>query len=213
MKFLALTAALVNSVSADQQIDITENGKPMKKYVVGGGNVAINGAEANFPQSRWYLGNKDGNGGYAPDIYYAPNLLGGSIEYDVNLSQASCGCNIALYLVQMPGYNADGSPNPSQGGDYYCDANDVGGMWCPEMDIMEANSFAWHTTPHKCDAPSGKHFNNCDRGGCGKAFSDVDRNGMGPGGQYRINTQNEFHAKGSFNQSGDRLSSIVMTLT
>ena len=33
-----------------------------------------------------YLGKRDGKGGFAPDIFYAPNLLGGSIEYDIDLS-------------------------------------------------------------------------------------------------------------------------------
>jgi hypothetical protein len=27
------------------------------------------------------------------------NLIGTSIEYDIDLSQATCGCNIALYMV------------------------------------------------------------------------------------------------------------------
>ena len=88
----------------------------------------------------------------------------------------------------MPAYNPDGSANKGQDGDFYCDANDVGGNWCPEMDIMEANMFGWRTTPHKCDAPQGKHFNNCDRGGCGKSLEQIDRHGFGPGSQYRINT-------------------------
>ena len=32
--------------------------------------------------------------------------------------------------------------------------------------MMEANTYAWHSTPHKCDSPTDKgHYNNCDRGG------------------------------------------------
>ena len=51
----------------------------------------------------------------------------------------------------MPGYNGGGKPDPTSKGTYYCDANAVDGVYCPEMDIMEANRFAFAVTPHKCD--------------------------------------------------------------
>lgn len=34
-----------------------------------------------------------------PRDLYTPNLNGGSVEYDVDLSEHDCGCNAALYLV------------------------------------------------------------------------------------------------------------------
>lgn len=40
--------------------------------------------------------------------YFRPNLLGGSMEYDVDLSEVECGCNAALYTVLMPGVGSDG---------------------------------------------------------------------------------------------------------
>lgn len=67
------------------------------------------------------------------------NLLGGSIAYDVDISKSGCSCNAALYLISMPGKDMDGKPGQGGDGDYYCDANNVGGQWCPEFDIMEAN--------------------------------------------------------------------------
>lgn len=106
----------------------------------------------------------------------------------------------------MPGYGVNGQYDPSSGGDYYCDANQVGGNFCPEMDMMEANKYAWHTTPHKCDAPnSNHHYFNCDRGGCGKSIWSVDPRAYGPGGQFRINTNAPFHVKMEFNESGGNL--------
>ena len=50
------------------------------------------------------------------------------------------------------------------------------------MDIMEANTFAWHTTPHKCDPPTANmHYSYCDRGGCVKSMEDLGRDKYGPG--------------------------------
>lgn len=135
--------------------------------------------------------------GLGPDNFYGVNLLGGSISYDVDLSAAGCSCNAALYLISMPGKDQGGSPSGGDGGDYYCDANKVNGQWCPEFDIMEANQFAWHSTPHKCDSPTDKgHYWNCDRGGsCFQKASDKLRGIYGPGGNHEINTQKEFHVK------------------
>jgi len=66
----------------------------------------------------------------------------------------------------MPGKYNDGKDRPGEGGDYYCDANDVGGAWCTEMDLMEANTYAFHATAHKCDSKtSAGVYPNCDRGG------------------------------------------------
>ena len=49
--------------------------------------------------------------------YYKPNLLGGSMEYDVDLSLVSCGCVSALYTILMPAI--DNTDDPFK----YCDAN------------------------------------------------------------------------------------------
>lgn len=65
--------------------------------------------------------------------YFTPNMLGGSLEYDVDLSEVGCGCVAALYTILMP--SVEDNEDPFK----YCDANQVGGHWCPEFDIMEAN--------------------------------------------------------------------------
>lgn len=73
-----------------------------------------------------------------PNQFTKIRLLDQRITVTVDLSQIGCGCNLALYLVSMPGHSDGGKHEP----DYYCDANDVGGVWCPEMDLLEANNMA-----------------------------------------------------------------------
>ena len=61
------------------------DGNNITKFI-NGGPVYVSGHDLNFPPSRFYVGDKDGKGGFAPDIYYSTRLLGGSVEYDVNFS-------------------------------------------------------------------------------------------------------------------------------
>lgn len=90
------------------------------------------------------------------------NLMGGSLQYDIDLSQSHCSCNAALYVTRMPGVKEDGSPDPSSGSDYYCDSNGITGNFCPDVDIMEANQYAWAIKSNTCDKPNDKgHYPNC----------------------------------------------------
>jgi hypothetical protein len=193
MKFF--TIASIAAVAASP-IEVTVNGQTKNMNMVGSASSA--GADgytlkhnsgAKLMTSSWM----------DPNQFYQPDLLGGSIEYDIGLNDVGCGCNAAFYMVSSPGKNENGSLNPGPAGDYYCDANNVGGQWCPEMDLMEANKYAWRMTPHKCDAPNGSgHYYNCDRAGCGKSLHDISWDTYGPGTQYRINTNNWFHVKIDF---------------
>ena len=98
--------------------------------------------------------------------FFKPNMLGGSVEWDIDLSNHECGCIAAWYMVKMPGVDESGKLWMDTDGYGYCDANQVDGNWCPEFDIMEANKYSWATTPHKCDSPNTAGFYSyCDQGG------------------------------------------------
>ena len=95
----------------------------------------------------------------------------------------------------MPGKEWDGTPRRG-GGDYYCDGNNVGGSFCPEFDIMEANTYAFQATPHKCNSPSDKgHYDWCD--GAGSCWQKGQATGQyGPG--KTIDTNRQYHVKTYF---------------
>jgi hypothetical protein len=94
-------------------------------------------------ESRVYFADTCNDGEYDPSKYMRLNLLNKTLRYRSDLSGAGCGCNAAFYLTSM-GHN----PNRSECFDYYCDANNVCGESCAEIDIQEANLYAWHSTLH-----------------------------------------------------------------
>ena len=55
-----------------------------------------------------------------PLSYFKPNLLGGYVTYDVDISEMPCGCITALYQVLMPARSEDGSL--FERGYWYCGA-------------------------------------------------------------------------------------------
>jgi hypothetical protein len=129
-----------------------------------------------------------------PSAYASWSLVGRSISFTLDLGRAGCGCNVAAYLVSMP---QNTQPGTCRGGgdygDYYCDANAVCGVRCAEIDLLEANTHALHTTAHKAD----------DAGGVGagiggdhieKVFTPTE---YGPGGTI-IDTSKPFKVRVSF---------------
>jgi len=87
-------------------------------------------------------------------MFYKPKLLGGSVEWDSDLSAAGCSCNETVQLVSMPDVDINGKSKPGMYGDYYCDANGTSGNYCSELDLMEANTYAYQFTPHLCENPN-----------------------------------------------------------
>ena len=142
--------------------------------------------------------------------YFTPNLLGGVMEYDVDLSEVSCGCVSAIYQTLMPAVNHTTDPFG------YCDANQIENRWCPEFDVMEANRHAFHVTGHNCDAPDAEGvYPNCDRGG--KCTMDIlvndDKKDYGLGAEFAIDTTYSFHVKMEYHERDGLFVGYTTTLT
>ena len=146
-----------------KSLNVEVDGFPTKLYIVTS-DPLTGGDTLGVPHnSRGYLSRSPDGG---PDDYFTTWLLGGSVEYDVDVSQMECGCIATFYTVMMPAKDEDGKQVPGEDGFYYCDGGQIGGTFCPEFDIMEANKFAYQTTPHSCDDPNEHGFySNCNKAG------------------------------------------------
>jgi len=140
--------------------------------------------------------------------YFKPNLLGGSIEFDVDLNESGCGCLTALYTIVMPTSANDSDPFQ------YCDGANVGGHMCPEFDVMEANKYAFRSTAHSCDNHAGV-FSNCHRNGSCHTDVLLDRpiGEFAPGSTTGINTNLKFHVKQEFHEDDGSFTGYTTTLS
>jgi hypothetical protein len=139
MKLFADALIAAAAVSEYSTIQIMENGIPKTLYVASYfKNSAGNTIDMPFNSGAVLIESPTVD----PNHFYKPNLLGGSVDYDVDLSLSNCGCIAAFYLFKAPGKDVNGNPWNTDGY-YYCDANQVGGNFCPEFDIMEANQWAF----------------------------------------------------------------------
>lgn len=120
-------------------------------------------------KSRAYFADACSEGAYVHEQYRGMPLLGRTLRYTTNLAGAGCGCNAAVYLTSMKQ-----NPLKSKCLDYYCDANNVCGVQCAEVDIQEANGRAWRSTLHAYNDSIGA---GAGFGGSGPhrfAFSSVE---------------------------------------
>lgn len=203
------------------ELEITVDGVPKRLVVIGSqwmarfGNVTKKSIGL-AGGGRYYLASMTPVGGrWDPKAFYRVPLLGRSLSYTVDLGAVGCSCNAALYLVQMPGYNATGGghPDPTPAGDYYCGANagKHGGNFCPELDVLEANKYAMQTTAHTCStptqtagrmhrhtAPGGGYFPMCDEHGCHANSFSTSPSSLGPSAAFVIDSRRPFRHTSSY---------------
>ena len=176
-------------------IQITLDGEQVTKYIA---SNACHSDGANFicPEGgRGYLINSETFDASKPDFFQV-NLLGGSVEWDVDLSSFECGCINTFYTTSMPGKDQNGNLDITDGY-FYCDAMAVEGNFCPELDLMDANKHAIQTTPHPCEEPNEQgYYWKCKRAGTyTNSVDDIAWDGYGAGEWYTINTNKPIHVK------------------
>jgi len=169
-------------------ITIIEDGKSITRYVVSTWpqGATISGTSITLEHNNQIQIANESSNSYNSIMFQQYQILYKTISYTVDLSNIGCSCNGAFYLVTMPGTNS------GQSGDYYCDANDVNGEWCWEMDIMEANKYTTQVTPHECYQSPGTYISSCDTSGCSTNGYYVNNYGIGPASNYIINTNQPF---------------------
>ena len=148
--------------SSSKQITITVDGEEQLLYVQPtswSSDIEVEGSEVEMIYNRRaYISTVDK---VDPDAYFTVDVLGGMLEFDLDLSSAGCNCVTALYGVTMPSKNADATDEQR-----YCDAQGVGGQYCPEFDFLEGNFYGIHTTAHSCEAPDADGvYTDCNQPG------------------------------------------------
>ena len=141
-----------------------------------------------------------------PSNWYMPNLLGGSLEYDLDISQSGCSCDFAVYLTRMPWHDLYGNPAPHSDKSYYCDANGIqDGAFCPNFDIHESNTFNFMARAKSCTRPNRfEHYTECNlTGQCTRTTWQTHGSAYSPDAGSIINTKLPFHVKVSFDDEAN----------
>lgn len=133
-------------------------------YCPSDGDLQVDYGSASINGNGWTI-----NGGGRVSSKTSFNMLGGYVEFDMDVSGAHPGVNQNLYTVSPSG--------PNCGGDCYCDAQGAGGG-CMELDFIETNgNCAGATTWHTSIVGQG---GVCGSGGCQHVF--------GGSNQYHVRT-------------------------
>lgn len=115
--------------------------------------------------------------------------MGGSIEYDVNLSEVNSGCVAGVYLVESDNTRC------SQ------DINQENGLpQCRSIDAMQANRFGFESKAHPCSNGTCDALSKCAISMQEEA--SATSNSYGPGGS-KIDTLKKFHVKNEYVSTED----------
>jgi hypothetical protein len=173
---------VINSALTDRgEFDWKKLGTTIKSRIAGGnGGVTVTTSSVKLLQQYQPRVNLMSS---TSSYYRLPDVRGNTIRVTVDLSQTTCSCNAALYLIQLP---SGASP------DAYCDAQGAPGQSCVEIDMIEANTKAFQATAHTGDASN--------YGKWGFAWNIKSAQGYGPGGSG-IDTTKPYTVDFSFTKS------------
>lgn len=143
--------------------------------------------------ARVYFAHACDNGQIKNTDYTAMDYLGKKLSYKVRLGSQGCGCISTMYLANMAQNTELGECN-----DYYCDANNICGVRCDEIDIMETSNFGWASVYHVADDPFGVVAGYTGGGATWSGSRDWTRAQWRPGGVDCINTTDEMAVSASF---------------
>ena len=83
--------------------------------------ITANGSAATLRYNdRAYIVAACANAPWTPSLFDKKlPMLNTVWNFTVDLSSASCGCNVGLYAVAMPARDSSGNPAPTKNGDFY----------------------------------------------------------------------------------------------
>ena len=188
--------------------------------------LPLEAGKASRNGGRVYLADTCDERPAAPELYAALPLVGRTISVTVDVSEASCGCVVAFYLSFLRDAPAAGQCAE----DWYCDANSVMwdrtphrhpipprlivslslspltisvqvcGTRCAEVDIIEANQYAFQSALHEATDNAG-------------ATGGPSRADYGPNAEATIVTTRPYRVHAFFAQDGrGRFASMTTTL-
>ena len=184
--------------------------------IVGGGDAMelilepLEPGKSSRNGARVYLADTCVEGNYADTSYAAEPLVGKTFSVTVDVSGAECGCIAAVYLVSMASNQNPGTCD----GDFYCDANNVCGVLCTELDLMEASKYAFHATFHTGSGQQNEQGAWGYGAGVGGTMGGIPNDGSyGPYDHATIDTRRPFRVHSYFRPSGANVDALVTTLT
>lgn len=132
------------------------------------------------------LGNRSFLKDYAYDYdtywsYWHP-YFGGSVEFDVDVSDTGCACAAGVYLVELDNDVCRWDAMPT-----------TDSPACSSVELIEASTQALRTGSYPC------MFGSCEiESQCSRNTRDLYPDAYGPGSTFMINTNLAYHVKAEF---------------
>mmetsp|Transcript_11879 Transcript_11879/g.15125 ORF Transcript_11879/g.15125 Transcript_11879/m.15125 type:complete len:256 (-) Transcript_11879:1506-2273(-) len=182
----AFTLAVLAAASASAQfstLKITEDSKVATKYYRTDDSKEVGSVGFVIPVDNFVSLKNDDLAGTS--TFYMPNMVGGAIEYDLNLSSVGCGCVAGLYAVNVSNQ---------------CNSElniEIDSPQCASIDLMQANVAGFQTQMHPCangtcDAVSQCSYTMAKEGEAKYGAGAYGRNGS------LINTKDTFRVRTEF---------------